>query len=425
MGSRIRLSRRGRRLYSAIIHKIATFAVMEVHEFITSHLNENTDKLLLNAAKHPEFDMLYVVDQILARRHIREKLPQWFMQERLVFPSRIAAEQCSSETTARYKQRLITGKRVCDLTGGLGIDSWYFAQQAEEVIYIERYDEYCRVAESNFRLLNAHNIRVLHGDSTALAETLSVDTFYIDPARRADSNKRLFALSDCEPNILQLKPVLLEHATRVVVKISPMADISETLRLLPETTEVHILSVRNECKELLFVLGQGYNPAEVNIHAVNFNTAGSEEHLTFQMSEETDAALTLATTVEQYLYEPNASVLKSGAFKLTGERYGCRKLHQHSHLYTSQSPVESFPGRSFKIICTHRFSGKLLKQLSGRIAKAHITTRNFPLTVAELRKRSGITEGGDIYLFATTLSGDEKVIIECKKREYQSFFYAR
>lgn len=393
---------------------------MSIKEFIREHLTDNTDKLLLNATRYPGIDVPYAVSQILARRQIKDKLPSWYANDDMVYPSRLSAEQCSSETTARYKQRLIAGTCVCDLTGGLGIDSCYFAQKAEKVIYVERFPEYCAAANSNFHTLGINNIQIEHADARELLNTLNADTFYIDPARRAEGNKRVFALTDCEPDVVQLKPVLLEHAQRLIVKISPMADIDETLRWLPETTEIHILSVKNECKELLFVLEnqQHILQKQVTIQAVNYENNGDCQIFTFTPDEEKTAELHTTATIQKYLYEPHAALLKSGAFKLTAIRFGLKKLHRHSHLYTSDNACPDFPGRKFKVLDVFEFSGKLLKQLYKTIPQANITTRNFNLSVADLRKRSGIREGGDVYLFATTTSHEKHILIMCQKANF-------
>lgn len=391
----------------------------EVKQFIQEHFSEDTDKLLLTAKRFTGIDVPFAVDQILARRRIKDKLPSWYNNEDLIFPSRLSAEQCSSEVTAHYKQRLILGPHVCDLTGGLGIDTWYLSQKVAETYYVERYSEYCEAARTNFHTLGADSIRVISGDASEAVQQLSVDTFYVDPARRGGSNKRVFALSDCEPDILQLKPLLLERSRRVIVKISPMADIEETLRLLPETREVHILAVRNECKELLFVLENPLSATIIppHIYAVHIISQEEERVFHFDFQEEKDTALILASQPATYLYEPNAALLKSGAFKLIAQRFDLAKLHRHSHLYTSDTYRPDFPGRIFLTGEVFDFSGKVLKQLSKQIPKAHLTIRNFPLTVAELRQRSGIEEGGNIYLFATTLSDNCKVLIQTRKAE--------
>ena len=220
--------------------------------FIASHTAEEAEKLLLAAARYPGIDIPFAVEQLTARRQVRDKLPAWHANHDIIYPSRLAAEQCSSEATARYKQHLLRGTSCCDLTGGLGADAFYFAAAIPEVTYIERNPEYCEAARHNFAVLHADNIRVRQADVRDIAAQLHAGTCYIDPARRSEGNKRLFALEDCEPDILQLKTTLLQRCERLIVKISPMADIAETLRLLPETREIHIVETRNECKELLF-----------------------------------------------------------------------------------------------------------------------------------------------------------------------------
>lgn len=388
----------------------------ELKSFIREHANDDTDKLLLGAGRFPDINVPFAVTQIIARRQIRNKLPSWYNNEDIVYPSSLAAEQCSSEQTGLYKQGLLRGDSFCDLTGGLGVDTFFFAQKAATAIYVERFPEYCEAAHTNFEALKAANIRINNADARDVAGTCVADTFYIDPARRAECNKRVFALEDCEPDILQLKPLLLDRAQRVIVKVSPMADIEETLRLLPETREVHILSVKNECKELLFVLENQFFPAQpTRICAVDLTPDNKAAGFSFYLQEEKEAELSLADKVGSFLYEPHAALLKSGAFKLIAIRYGLKKLHRHSHLYTSEQFCPGFPGRSFKVDETIAFSGKMLKQIGKQIPKANLTTRNFPLSVMELRKRSQIKEGGDIYLFATTLCNENKVFLKVHK----------
>ncbi len=385
-------------------------------QFIKEHAADDLARLLLSAAKYPGMDIPFLVDQIATRRQIREKLPSWYENERLVFPSKIAAEQCSSEQTAAYKQELVGEDwTVCDLTGGLGIDSYFLSRKVKHLTYIERFPAYCEAAEYNFSVLGADNITVVNGDITQFVEALPVvDAFYIDPARRGESNKRVFALQDCEPDLPGLLPKLLKRSPRVIAKLSPMADIQMTLELLPGTTSVHVLSVKNECKELLFVTERGAEGRQPSIRCINFGTNGVQSFL-FTMEEERNAGLILAERVGAYLYEPNVSVLKAGAFKQIAVRMGVKKLQVSSHLYTSDQLVSGFPGRRFRVDEVLPFTGKLCKGLSKTLPQANITVRNFPLSVEELRKRTKIADGGPVFLFATTLSDGEKVLVRCSK----------
>lgn len=386
--------------------------------FIQAHLSDDPDRLLLSASRYPEIDMPFVVAQITARRQIKEKLPTWYQQEQLLFPAKIAAEQCSSEQTALYKQQLVTEEdTLCDLTGGLGIDSYYFSRRVKQVYYIERFPSYCEVARANMATLGARNVVVLEGDSTQWLDQLpAIDVFYVDPARRGEGNKRMFALSDCEPDLTQLLPRLLAKAPRVIAKLSPMADLRQTLALLPTTQAIHILSVKNECKELLFVIGREPRESAVPIHCVHLTKqTASDECFVCSLEAEQQAASHLATTLRRYLYEPNASVLKAGAFKQVACQFPVEKLQVSSHLYTSDHYLDRFPGRRFEVDEVIPFHSKSCKQLAGQSLQANVTTRNFPLTVEALRKKCRIREGGDIYLFATTGPKEEKLLIRTHK----------
>lgn len=384
--------------------------------FIREHMDDDLNRLLFSAARYPEVDVMFAVEQISVRRHIREKLPTWYANEDLIFPSKIAGEQCSSEQTASYKQRLLTSeKHLCDLTGGLGVDSYFFSQKLEHVSYVERNTDTFDAAMYNFRLLQANNI---HGYNEAAEDWLNQsgkpDVFYIDPARRGTGNTRVFALTDCEPDLLELMPVLLEKAPKVIAKLSPMLDIHHTLKLLPQTSEVHIVSVRNECKELLFVLKHDVTE-EPLISCINYTAEKKEQQFCFYYSEENAYQPLIANKVGVYLYEPNASVLKAGAYKQIAVSQHVEKLHVSSHLYTSGQLRTDFPGRIFRVKSVYPFSGKQCKTIARQIPKANVSVRNFPISVSELRRRTRIAEGGDTYLFATTLADNEKVLIDCEK----------
>lgn len=396
----------------------------ELKQFIKEHAADDINRLLLGASRYPDIDVPFAVEQIRARKQIKEKLPSWYLNDNLIFPAKIAVEQCSSELTAAYKQHLVSGdEHVCDLTGGLGIDSYFFSRKVKQVTYIERFAAYCEAARHNFSALGVENIEVIEGDTTQLLASLpTCDVFYMDPARRGEGNKRVFALSDCEPNLPELLPRLLcdEDSDKtsspfVIAKLSPMADIQLTLDLLPGTTGIHVLSVRNECKELLFIIERTIPKEAPQIQCVNFAADGQEESFCFTYPEERETNTCLTDTINTYLYEPNASLLKAGAFKCVATRYGLKKLHTSSHLYTSDVLINSFPGRSFKVESVLPFNGKLCKELSKEIPRANITIRNFPLSVDELRKRIKIAEGGSVYLFATTLADGAKVLVKCRK----------
>ncbi|MDR1415489.1 MAG: class I SAM-dependent methyltransferase [Odoribacteraceae bacterium] len=389
----------------------------ELIDFIREHEDEAVDRLLLSARRFPGVPLPFVAEQILARRQAKEKLPTWYANRRIVFPSRVAVEQASSEVAAGYKRRLFAGDSLCDLTGGLGVDASAFAGVARQVVYADRDPACCQAAEENFKTLGLTNISVCQGDAGEVLAGVRADTLYVDPSRRPGGDKRVFALADCAPDVLQLKPLLLERAPRLVVKCSPMVDITEGLALLPECEEVHILAVRNECKELLFTLGRVYRPGNAAIRAVNVTASGEEQSLAFFPGEEREAAPREAARVEGFLYEPHAAIMKAGAFKVVATRFDLCKLHPRSHLYTADRRLEGFPGKMFAVDDVIPFSGKALTALARSCPRANITTRNFTLSVAELRRKSGIADGGDAHIFATTLSGKGALLVVCHRVE--------
>ncbi|MDR1645590.1 MAG: SAM-dependent methyltransferase [Tannerellaceae bacterium] len=387
-------------------------------QFIREHAADDLNRLLLSAARYPDIDVPFAVEQIACRQRIRDKLPSWYADDELIFPATIAAEQCSSELTASYKQRLVEpSDHVCDLTGGLGVDSFFFSRKAERVTYLERQATYCDAARHNFARLGADHIDVREGDATLnLADQPpSVDVFYIDPSRRGDGGKRIFALRDCEPDLTAILPSLLQRAPRVIAKLSPMTDLSQALSLLPGVREAHVVSVRNDCKELLFVI-ERKPPADgsLPVHCIHFTAAGSEEAFSFDFREERSFPVRWAEGVQSWLYEPNASILKAGAFRSI-TALGAGKLHVNSHLYTSPEKLDAFPGRRFVVESVLPFSSRTCKGLLQVIPCAHITVRNFPLTVEELRRRTRIADGGDLYVFATTLREGARSLIVCRK----------
>jgi 16S rRNA G966 N2-methylase RsmD len=387
------------------------------YSYIKEHAEDDLAQLLLSADRYPDIDVPFAVEQIRARRYIREKLPAWYANDWLLYPSKIAVEQCSSEQTAQYKQRLIKeGQQVCDLTGGLGVDTCYFAQKANQVVYVERSEKCFETAMYNFSQLHIENIDGYNEDADKVLQNMqTVDVIYIDPARRGEENHRMHALSDCEPDLEKMLPLLLSKTPKVIAKLSPMLDIRHTLALLPQTSEIHVVSVRNECKELLFVIQNDVENREPAIYCINFTTEGAEQSFRFTLSDEQSSGCALSNSVQTFLYEPNVSILKAGAYKQIANRFGIAKLHTNSHLYTSEKPIPDFPGRIFQVREVYPFSGKLCKTIRRTIPQANITTRNFPLPADELRLRTRIADGGDCYLFATTLADGGKVLIQCIK----------
>ncbi len=395
----------------------------ETQLFIREHSSDDVRALALQAKKYPDIDMPTAITQIAGRQVAAEKIPSWREMEEIWYPKHLSLEQCSSETTARYKARIFQGDSLTDLTGGFGIDCSFLAAGFKSATYVERQEELCEIAAHNFPILNLNHINVRNEDGVAYLQTMSpVDCIFLDPARRNEHGGKTVAISDCEPDVAGLEELLLSKAKRIMVKLSPMLDLSLALKELKHTQEVHILSVNNECKELLLLLGQEAPteqapPEEIPIRCANLFTKGAQEeqHFAFTREQEQRSQCTYTDSLGDYLYEPNASLLKAGAFRSVAAAYSVRKLHPNSHLYTSDTFIENFPGRIFRIVNQCSFNRKEAKESLADLKKANVTVRNFPATVAELRKRLHLTEGGDTYLFASTLNDGRKVIIRCEK----------
>ena len=389
----------------------------ETRQFINRHQSDDVRDLALQARKYPNVDMQVAITQIAGRQIATEKIPSWKEIEDIRYPKHLSLEQCSSEITARYKARLLQGETLADLTGGFGVDCAFLAGRFNAVTYVERQKELCEIAGHNFRILRLNHISIRNEDGTDYLNTMSpADCIFLDPARRGEHGNKTVAISDCEPDVAGLEKLLLEKAGRVMLKLSPMLNLSSALKELPHTLEAHIISVNNECKELLLLLGKN-PPAEIPIHCVNLSSKEEQEeqHFVFTREQEQQNGCNYTNTLGKYLYEPNSSLLKAGAFRSITANYPVRKLHPNSHLYTSDMQIKEFPGRIFQITGHCGLNKKEIKENLADLKKANLTVRNFPATVAELRKRLKLAEGGDTYLFASTLNNGKKILVRCRK----------
>jgi len=380
--------------------------------FIQQHLQSAPTSLLLKYGKEKEF----LIGQIESRQKARHKLPTWYAEPRLVFPPAVSVEQSSSELTGHYKASLVAGAYLIDATGGMGIDSYFFSQRCESVTYIEQNEKLVQSAQHNFDVLKVGNIRCIQGDSINFLHQLEgkTDWMYVDPARRAADNRRVVGLKDCEPDVVEYLPLLLQKANHILIKASPLLDIKQTLSDLPFVTTVHVVAVENECKELLFELNEFNNHSSgVQVKTINFKNDGSQQVFDFQWKQEATMAVTLSDP-QRYVYEPNVAVLKAGAFKSIANAFGLAKIAPHSHLYTSENLKIDFPGRIFEVQAMVKADSKALAPYLPD-AKANLTVRNFPTTTDDLRKKLKLKDGGDVYLLATTLSNGDKRLLVCKK----------
>ena len=388
---------------------------LETLRFIEENVRADVRSLALQAKKYPQVDMAMAVVQIAGRQIAEAKVPSWYRTEGLLYPKHLSMEQCSSEATAIYKAGLVDGDTFADLTGGFGIDCSFLSRKFKQADYVERQTELCELAMHNFPLLGL-KIGVHNEDGVEyLKQMHPVDVLFLDPARRDGHGGKTVAISDCEPDVSALEDLLVEKAKKVMVKLSPMLDLSLALKALKYVREVHIVSVNNECKELLLILEKSTDSLEIVIHCEQITSTGEHQHYAFTQEQERTSDCPLAAEVGAYLYEPNASILKAGAYRSLTQTYPVNKLHASSHLYTSPYYIEDFPGRRFQVEAVSGFGKKELKTLLQGLEKANLTIRNFPSSVAELRKRLKLKEGGECYLFATTLSDESKVIIKCRK----------
>ena len=444
-------------------------------DFIRQHQDEDVRQLAFLGSKYPEVDMPFALDQIRGRKMARVKLPRWASLEGIIYPPHISMEQCSSESTALYKAELAarllglpassSGTEMkteneiefVDLTGGFGVDFSYIAARlGVKSMYVERQAHLCEAAKENFGRLglknaivkNGDGIEVLHSflpkkDDAASADDslgiiydqplsllktkLGLKLIFIDPARRDDAGNKVVSLKDCTPDVTVLQEEMFSKADYVIIKLSPMLDWHRAVSKLSHVREVHIISVNNECKELLLVLsarnmdemeassadGEVKHAGNLRIYCVNDAQSFVCDELDMESSPVRIAPPVLEEM--QYLYEPNASLMKAGCFGVLSGRYDARMLSKNSHLFVSQAPIEAFPGRSFRIIAVSSFNKKELKRHLSGITKANIATRNFPLSVAELRKRLKLKDGGETYIFATTLSNESHMLVITEK----------
>lgn len=383
-------------------------------EFIRTHSRDDVRLLALQAPRYSDVDMPAAIVQIAGRQAAANKIPSWQSIEELWYPRHLSMEQCSSEITAQYKSTLADGETLADLTGGFGIDCAFMASRFRKVSYVERQEELCEIAKHNFPLLGLKHITVYNEDGVAHLQKMEpVDCIFIDPARRNEHGGKTIAISDCEPDVEELEELLLSKGKQIIIKLSPMLDLTLALKNMKHVREVHVISVNNECKELLLIIGNEPSLL-IPIHCINL-TPKEKQTFTFTREGELTSECLYTKEPGKYLYEPNASILKAGAFRSIASRYEVKKLHPNSHLYTSDLWIENFPGRSFLITGQCSFNKKEIKETIGELKKANITVRNFPATVAEIQKRTKLSDGGEVYLFATTLSNEQKVFIKCSK----------
>ena len=412
----------------------------QTQRFIRENANKDIRTLALSGSKYPDVDMPFALDQIAGRQTARKKIPRWADIDDVVYPPHLSMEQCSSEQTALYKASMVEGETLVDLTGGFGVDFSFMSCGFKKSIYVERQKHLCEIADSNFGVLKLTGANVVCGDGVEYLETLDhVSWIYLDPARRNEHGGKTYAISDCMPDVTEIKDLLLAKADKVMVKLSPMLDWRKAVDDLGNcVSEVHIVSVDNECKELLLIMQR--EAAELKVVCVNndevFVFGSSDDtfphpsslipHLT-EVSQSpslreglgvgslSTRQLVNSSTENSYLYEPNASIMKAGCFAELERAFGARQVERNSHLFVSEHFIEDFPGRKFRVEKVTTLNKKDIKNALDGIVKANITVRNFPMSVEQLRKRLKIKEGGSDYIFATTLMDKSHVLLLCSR----------
>lgn len=392
-------------------------------EFIRQHQDDDIRGLALRGTKDPEVDLAFALQQIDGHRRAMEKLPSWAAKEGIVWPPHLSMEQCSSEQTARYKAEVAgSGESFVDLTAGFGVDVAFIAQGFQKAVCVELQPELCAISSANFKLLG-FQIEVVNGNGVEYLHKMPpADLVFIDPARRDEHGGRTYGIADCTPNVLDFIDELLEKTQRVMIKLSPMLDWRKAVEDIgrENVSAVHIVSVANECKELIVEV-KGWkgekvkNLEEAKVVCVNLLSDGGRECFEFDAYAPTKSFPLLTLLPSHFLYEPNASVMKAGRFDLLAECFGVAPVHQNSHLFVSDKEVTDFPGRGFIIERTTSMNKRELKESLAGITQANIAVRNFPMSAEELRRRLKLRDGGDAFIFATTVENVGHRLFICRK----------
>ncbi|KRD12538.1 SAM-dependent methyltransferase [Flavobacterium sp. Root901] len=382
-----------------------------IQDFITLNSSESIIKLALQKNPFPEVDWILILNQIEAKAKAKDKLPTWFAAENIIYPGKISVEQTSSEKTAAYKASLISGESLIDLTGGFGVDDYYFSKKFKTITHCEINEDLSAIVKHNFKQLKVENCSFYANDSASVLQELNQkwDWIYIDPSRRNDAKGKVFMLKDCLPNVPDSLDFYFEKTDSILIKTAPLLDISAGLSELNFVKNIHIIALENEVKELLFEIHKNYS-GEITLKTANI-LKDKIEIFDFVLGKENE--FPSYALPQKYLYEPNSAIMKSGGFDEVSSFFQINKLHKHSHLYTSEDLID-FPGRRFEIEKVISYSKNDMKtELLNQ--QANVTTRNFPETVENIRKKWKIKNGGNKYCFFTTDKNDNKIVLICRK----------
>ena len=379
-------------------------------EFIEAHKHQLVAEIALLLSKKPDLNSAFILTQINGLQKAKNKIPEFYNTPNITYPTKLSMEQCSSEKTGLYKSQLLEGETLIDLTGGFGIDSFYFSKNFKDVTYIEQNQELFEIVKNNFEKFKVDNIELVNSTAEEFLSKINkkADIAYIDPSRR-NENQRIFKLDECTPNVIELAPEIFKIANKILVKTAPLLDIKQSLKDLKHVSQVWVISVDNDCKEVLYLLEKD-NTKEPTISTINLTKI--DQVFQFNFQEEINANSNYSEPLN-YLYEPNASVLKAGAFNGIAEKYELNKLAPNTHLYTSEELIENFPGRTFKIEHVLPYSPKDFKEVD--IVKANVSCRNFKDNPKQVKKKLKLKDGGEFYIFATTDLNNKLIMVICSK----------
>lgn len=394
------------------------------HNFIHQHLEADVRQLALQGGRDPEVDLPLALEQIAGRQKARAKIPSWAAIDGILYPPHLSMEQCSSERTARYKAGIAgKGELFVDLTTGFGVDAAFISKGFSKAVCVEQQERLCAITLENFKRLGLSHVHIVCGDGTEYLHQLDhADLLFLDPARRDEHGARTFGIADCTPNVLELMDKLTEKATRIIIKLSPMLDWRKAVEDIGDGVScVHIVSVDNECKELLIEVKSEERKAKgeafsLRVVCVNLLSDGQEERFEFDAKAPFPTKTTCFAKISGFLFEPNTSIMKAGCFGLLAERFSLSQLDCNSHLFVSDADIDDFPGRRFIIDKVTSMNKRDLKEALAGISRANIAVRNFPMSVAELRKRLKLQDGGDVYIFATTVANQGHRLFICRKK---------
>ena len=396
------------------MNKFSLYQSEEFKSLFEQYKHQHPDALALKLSASTSFKK-ELIQQVQGWQKSKEKLPLWHTTSGIIFPPKINLEQCSSETTAKYKSRFYKGKIGIDLTGGFGIDSYFFSKNFEQFYYIEPNEELLKIVQHNFEILGVNNIKYIHKTAEEFLKSFTekADFIYIDPSRRDEHNRKLSAFKNTQPDVIELLEEFKNKSKCLLIKASPMLDIKQGIEELKHVSEVKVIATNNECKEILFELHFEKTTTEATLKAVDIKNEKAQE-FSFNYSEEENATQSLSE-IESYLYEPSAAIIKSGAFKIVTKVYPLKKLHINTHLYTSHQLIQNFQGRVFLIKKILAYKKEHVITFLNNAKKANISTRNFKDSTEIVKKKLALNDGGDDYIFACTDINNKPVIILCNK----------